>query len=64
MVNNILYLWQLEIDYHIFNAGEFYAPQNSNIPDIPQSRTCTAVNLTEKRITILGIDFMYLWIGS
>ena len=42
------------MDYHIFNAGEFYAPINKNMEGSTNSNTCVALNLDSHRITILG----------
>ena len=41
-------------DYYIINAGEFYCPVNDHLEGHPINKTCTAVNISDKKITILG----------
>lgn len=42
------------VDFHIFNGGEF--PATTSIDGVA-TKTCVAVNLTEKKMTILGTQY-------
>lgn len=46
--------FQGEVDFHIFNAGEMSA--TTKIPGVG-SDTCVSVNLTEKKMVILGTQY-------
>jgi hypothetical protein len=43
-----------QVDYHIFNAGEFAAPINKNLEGSTGSRTSVSLNLENHRMSILG----------
>jgi len=47
----------LGADYYILNAGEYTAPTQKWIPGLGASKTCVSVNLSERRITILGTQY-------
>lgn len=42
------------VDFHIFNAGEF--PATTSVEGVT-TRTCVAVNLTDKKMSILGTQY-------
>jgi ATP-dependent phosphoenolpyruvate carboxykinase len=44
-------------DYYVINAGEYYAPKSDFLEAVPKTKTCVAVNLPGKRITILGTQY-------
>ncbi len=45
------------IDFHVFNAGEMLAPVNSLLKGVGTNRCCVSVNLSERRMTILGTQY-------
>lgn len=46
-----------EVDYYIFNAGEYPAPSSANLPGISENKCCVSVNLTQRTMTILGTQY-------
>jgi phosphoenolpyruvate carboxykinase (ATP) len=44
-------------DYYIFNAGEFPAPSTGILPGVSKSGTCVSVNLSERKMVILGTQY-------
>jgi phosphoenolpyruvate carboxykinase (ATP) len=45
------------IDFYIFNAGEMAAPAHSLIKGVGKNKCCVAVNLSEKKMVILGTQY-------
>ena len=46
-----------KIDFHVFNAGEMAAPTSSLLKGVGNNKCCVSVNLSEKRMTILGTQY-------
>lgn len=47
----------LGADYYIFNAGEYAAPTQKWIPGLGPNKCCVSVNLSERRMTVLGSQY-------
>ena len=47
----------LGADYYIFNAGEYTAPTQKWIPGLGPNKCCVSVNLSERRMVILGTQY-------
>ena len=45
------------IDFYIFNAGEMAAPSHSMIKGVGKNKCCVAVNLSEKKMVIMGSQY-------
>lgn len=45
------------IDFHLFNAGEFKAPRSPLLKGVSNNGCCVSVNLSDNRLTILGSQY-------